>query len=358
MDDNKTIAVLASRKDRDFRKEFLGDFLALQEGQYQISCICKKFNFFKQEIDVVTNKIVIWEKIGIRLCLIGDKNYPRGLQNISDPPLVLYYLGNLEHFAGQSESCAIVGARKATPQNCSLARNFAWELAKTRVKVISGLALGVDIAAHQGAVTAGGKAATLAVLGNALPDIYPVANQKTAEDILSSGGAIVSQFEPGTKTYPANFLNRNRLIAGFSGNIIIIQAGERSGSLVTARYALEQGKDVWVIPGDVHQGNFKGSNLLIQQGANVLTGIEDLKFIYPEKFLISRMDDLDLAENLSAAEKAVYSYIRTVGNINILELQDKFIRQGNLVLILQRLTSSNLISIFPGGYYGLKKSIR
>ncbi len=176
----------------------------------------------------------------------------------------------------------IVGARKASIAGLHLASRIAKLLAENQQKIISGLAIGIDASAHQGALDSGQQSSTLAILGNGLPSIYPGTNQNLARKIIQNGGVLLSQFYPYSRAYPANFLNRNRLIAGLSDNILVIEASEQSGSRVTARYALEQGKNLYVIPGDISNPNYKGSNQLIKSGAEIITCMEDFYEFLPK----------------------------------------------------------------------------
>jgi DNA processing protein len=209
--------------------------------------------------------------LGIGLVLNDDPQYPKALQNIPFPPFGLYTLGNVQY---DRPAIAIVGTRRATPQGKELARQFARKLSAAKISVISGLAMGIDEAAHEGALESQGK--TVAVLGTPLSYIYPRQNQKLAENILANSGAIVSEFPLSQEYRPQNFLIRNRIISGLAEAILIIEAPERSGALATARFALEQNKDIFVIPGNINSPNYKGSNDLLKAGATPVTGPEDL----------------------------------------------------------------------------------
>lgn len=209
--------------------------------------------------------------LGISLILNDDCQYPETLKNIPFPPFGLYTLGNIQY---DQPAIAIVGTRRATPQGKELARQFARKLSAAKISIISGLAMGIDEAAHEGALESQGK--TVAVLGTPLSYIYPRQNQKLAENILKNGGAIVSEFPLNQEYRPQNFLIRNRIISGLAAAVLIIEAPERSGALATARFALEQNKDIFVIPGNISSPNYKGSNDLLKAGAMPVTGPEDL----------------------------------------------------------------------------------
>jgi len=211
------------------------------------------------------------ENLNIRLILKKDKIFPPLLKEISWPPFGLYALGNISY---QRPALAIVGTRNATPLGKELARSFAQSLARTGLTIISGLALGVDESAHRGALDANGK--TIAVLGTALDNLYPKQNEGLAKNILESGGAIISEYPPNQEYHPQNFLIRNRLISGLADGVLIIEAPEKSGALATAKFALEQNREIFVIPGNIKAQNYKGSNALIKAGATPVTEPEDI----------------------------------------------------------------------------------
>jgi len=201
--------------------------------------------------------------------------YPFLLKQISDPPKQLYVLGNLpEDSPAASPRLAIVGTRKATPNGCLLAKTIAKELTEAGCTIVSGLAMGIDTAAHEGVVAAKGK--TIAVLGNGLNKIYPSQNKNLAEKILELGGAIISEYAPDEPAFPSNFLARNRIVSGLCIGTIVIEAPERSGSLVTARLALEQNREVFMIPGPANHQNYSGSHRLIREGARLAVSAEEI----------------------------------------------------------------------------------
>ena len=206
-------------------------------------------------------------------CLTLDHpQYPALLGHISSPPLILFYqgeLGVLDH-----PQFAVVGTRNPSHQAKRLAEQFSAELVHTGFGITSGLALGIDGCAHRGALTAGGI--TLAVLGSGIDQIYPRRHIKLAEQILASGGAVLSEFAPGTLVRPDNFPRRNRIISGLSHGTLIVEAAIKSGSLITAKYALEQNREVFAIPGNVANPLAKGCHLLIRQGAKLVESVTDI----------------------------------------------------------------------------------
>lgn len=197
--------------------------------------------------------------------------YPDKLKNIIDQPEGLYVKGGLpkEH----KKAVAIVGARNCTIYGIKAAEYFAYALAKAGVEIISGMANGVDTAAHRGALRAGGI--TYGVLGCGVDICYPKANRKLYEEIIENGG-VISEYPPGTEPLPYHFPLRNRIISGLADLVLVVEAREKSGSLITADTALEQGKDVYAVPGGIFEALSKGCNHLIRQGAGIATEPEDL----------------------------------------------------------------------------------
>lgn len=203
---------------------------------------------------------------------IESNNYPEKLKKIYDPPKVLYVLGNEQIL--NNDSIAIVGCRKATEYGKKAAIYFASNLAKQDITIISGLAKGIDSYAHIGALQAKGK--TIAVIGSGLDIIYPTENQKLAQEIIKSGGAIISEYPLGTKPEKEHFPARNRIISGLSDSVLVVEAKEKSGSLITADFAMEQGKDVFVVPGNINSLNSVGTNNLIKDGAALVNNYNDI----------------------------------------------------------------------------------
>lgn len=209
-----------------------------------------------------------------------DKNeFLQILVNIAKPPKTLNYIGTLPDI--RPPSIAIVGTRKPTLYGIEVTTMLAYELAKRGIAIISGLALGVDGLAHRAALDADGT--TIAVLANGLPNIYPATHKTLAHDIVAGGGAILSEYPQHEKARPHYFLERNRIVSGLADAIIITEAAARSGTLNTASHALDQGKEVFVVPGPITSPMSMGCNLLIKQGATPITSIDDiLERITPE----------------------------------------------------------------------------
>ena len=231
-----------------------------------------------------------WENLeqrGIRLVFRDELGYPPLLREIHDPPLALYVLGEMPDGC----SVTVVGTRRATPDGKAITRRFARELAQGGLTIVSGLALGIDAEAHEGCLEAAaadgpistgttttGK--TIAVLARGIDRIYPSENERLASRILKHGGAIISEYPAGEPPYPDRFMERNRIVSGISEGVLVIEAPRRSGSLATATFALEQSRNVFVVPGPISHPNFFGSHQLIRQGAELVTAPEEILEAY------------------------------------------------------------------------------
>ncbi|HEX6803164.1 MAG TPA: DNA-processing protein DprA [Terriglobales bacterium] len=209
---------------------------------------------------------------GAHLIALDDTRYPTRLRQIYDPPLVLYVRGNAEALA--QPGIAVVGTRHPTPYGTGMAERLGSDLASRGLAIFSGLARGVDTAAHRGAVS--GKGKTVAVFGTGVDVVYPRENSRLADQILSFGGALISEFPLATFAAPQNFPIRNRIISGMSLGVLVIEAAEYSGTRITARCALEQGREVFAVPGNVTNKNSWGPNTLIKQGAKLVATWEDV----------------------------------------------------------------------------------
>lgn len=210
-----------------------------------------------------------------RLVTLADSDYPAGLLNTEDPPLVLYLMGQMR--APWPAAIAVVGSRNPTPQGLVNARQFSRSFAQAGFTVVSGLALGVDAAAHEGALdgAGAGQLATIAVVGTGLDRVYPRQHLDLAHRIARAG-LIASEYPLGTPPLAANFPRRNRIIAALSQGTVVVEAALRSGSLITARQAAEQGKDVFAIPGSIHSPQARGCHALLKQGAKLVETAQDV----------------------------------------------------------------------------------
>ncbi len=225
----------------------------------------------EQEIRLITE-----EKINI--VTVFDKEYPDSLKEIHSPPVVLYVKGKLEDM-GES-TIAVVGSRNCTHYGKSMASRICSSLAKIGIVVVSGMARGIDTVAHKETLNSGGK--TMAVLGSGLKQIYPPENKRLAEEI-SQNGVLISEFPMNMPPLKENFPRRNRIISGLSKGVVVVEAPEKSGALITADFALEQGKDVFAVPGNTDLYSFKGCNNLIKQGAKLVCNTFDIiEELFPE----------------------------------------------------------------------------
>lgn len=208
---------------------------------------------------------------GNHVLTLADSNYPPALLDIPDPPIMIYAKGNLELLA--RPSIAVVGSRNATAQGVANAERFSEALSRAGLTIVSGMALGIDTAAHQGGLRGAGS--TVAVIGTGADLVYPARNRALAHEI-AEGGCIVSEYPLGTPAIASNFPRRNRIISGLARGVLVIEAAAQSGSLITARMAAEQGREVFAIPGSIHSPLAKGCHLLIKQGAKLVESAEDI----------------------------------------------------------------------------------
>ena len=216
----------------------------------------------------------LWNRIlhqGIQVLTWNDEGYPAHLKEIDQPPPVLYVRGSI--LPEDNWAVAIVGTRRVTTYGRQVADELATYLAHHKITVVSGLARGVDALAHEAAIKGGGR--TIAVLGSGVDIIYPPEHARLAEQIIKQG-AIISDYALGTQPDGINFPPRNRIISGLSLATVVVEAGDKSGALITATFAVEQGRDVLAVPGNIHAPQSKGTNRLIQQGAKPLLSVEDI----------------------------------------------------------------------------------
>lgn len=236
----------------------------------------------------------------------SSRDYPKILKEIHNAPKQLYVRGNLPK--DHNLNFAIVGTRSASDYGKTLAFKIARELAELEFNIVSGLALGIDTQAHLGALE--GKGKTTAVMGSAIDDnsIYPSENLNLVKKIISSGGAVISEYEPGTKSEIWFFPERNRIIAGLSQGVLVVEAPEKSGALITARVALEQNREVFAVPGSIFSKNSIGANNLIKSGAKMVTTIDD---ILEELNLTNLKAEKEVKEeeNLTEEEKIILNIV-------------------------------------------------
>lgn len=290
-----------------------------------------------------------WEKLlekNINFVSIDMKEYPCRLRNICNPPYSLYYLGKLPN--ENKKSVAIVGARGRSGYGSEIARKLSGELAKYNIEVISGLAKGIDADSHIGALDVRGN--TYAVLGCGVDVCYPASNRYIYERIIDCGG-IISEYMPGTKPIQKFFPARNRIISGLSDYVVVIEAREKSGSLITADYAMEQGKDVYAVPGRITDSLSGGCNSLIRQGAGIINNIED--FI---KDILNTKDfkcvQMDFRKNLLEKDELLVYSLLDFCAISLSELMDRLpMELSEIITILENLNKKGFArEIYPNYY--------
>lgn len=287
------------------------------------------------------------EKTGIKWVSVYDKNYPKLLKEIYDPPIILYYKGEI--LEKDQNAIAVVGTRKMTGYGKAVTTQFVEELVNGGLTIVSGLARGVDSQAHQTALDFAGR--TIAVLGGGLNNIYPPENGSLASKIINGSGAVISEYPPDCPSLPGNFPSRNRIIAGLSQAILVTEAAEDSGSLITAKLAVEQGREVFAVPGPVTSRLSKGPVDLIKMGAKAVFGaheiLEELGLKQNQKLKIKYQSD----QNLSEQEKQV---LECLGNdtFHIDEISRKLnYSSSETSAILIKMEITGLIQSLGSGNY-------
>lgn len=263
-------------------------------------------NLCEQRKQVCPIKEQAWAKSrGGRIITLADPDYPKILRELHVPPPVIYVMGTIPRTAG----IAVVGTRRPSQAGIVQARHFGSEIAKTGIPIISGLARGIDRHAHEGALAVGGI--TIGVLGSNIGSIYPAEHAALASKI-SQNGAVVSEFSSVCPTVPGNFPRRNRIIAGLSRGVLVIQAGLRSGALNTADWALDLGRDVWAVPGEISDPLRQGTNYLIKQGAGLVTHVDD---VLPT--IRTDVSDEHISNSLSSQIADLYSSGSSINDISV-----------------------------------------
>jgi DNA processing protein len=327
----------------------------LAAASAQSLALGKSFELAADELDRV-------KALGAQVIALDNPSYPKRLYEIYDPPLVLYLRGSSEVI--NQQGVAVIGTRHPTPYGTGMAERLACDLAARGLIIISGMARGIDSAAHRGALNAHGP--TVAVWGTGVDVTYPKENQKLADQILASGGAIVSEFPLGSFPAPQNFPIRNRIISGMSIGVLVIEAGEYSGTRVTARCALEQGRDVYAVPGNVTNKLSWGPNTLIKQGAALVATWEDvwealpadtrLALIPPERPASEGPQTASLfsAPDLAPDEKKIFAVLRADESTHIDQLIERLVADlssSQIFAAIFELEMSGRIRALPGKYY-------
>ncbi len=278
-----------------------------------------------------------------------DDNYPSLLREIYDPPIALYVWGHLEK--SDSEAISIVGSRQATHYGKQTARKFGFQLAHAGLCVISGLARGIDSAAHEGALASGGR--TIAVIGSGLGKLYPPENQALAEKI-SENGAVISEFPVDFPPQKHSFPQRNRIVAGWARGTVVIEAGARSGALITAGQASDSNRDVYAVPGQIDRPTSQGTNRLIQQGAKLVMDARDVIEEMPNKFADPGKNPeicTSRAELLTNSEKIIYAALGG-DQAHIDEVANQVnMRVPEVSATLLKLEIKQLVKQLPGNYF-------
>jgi DNA processing protein len=306
-------------------------------------------------------EIAAVRKLGGDILLLDDGVYPSSLREIYDPPIVLYVKGAWSECWDQP-CVGVVGSRKCSTYGQNAALMLSRDLAQRGVSVVSGFARGIDAAAHRGALEASGR--TVAVLGTGIDEVYPRDHKKLATEILDAGGALVSQFPLGTPPVSENFPYRNRIISGLSLGVVVVEASEHSGSLITARLAIEQNREVFAVPGNITSRNSFGTNYLIKgAGAKLVQQWQDIatelppqvaaKLLPPpfgEKKEKSLVDQLSFVPpGLNATETSVFRLLTADSPLHIDVLVDRSkLRMSDLTAVLLSLEMRELIRALPG----------
>lgn len=306
------------------------------------------------------------KEIGGDIVVLDDGNYPPYLREIADPPITLYVKGDWQ--ACFDQPCvAIIGSRMCSTYGQNASEMLARDLASRGICIVSGLARGIDSAAHRGAIQGGGR--TIAVLGTGLDGDYPKENARLVEEITGAGGAAVTQFPLGTPPIPENFPYRNRIISGLSLGVLIVEASERSGSLITARLAAEQGREVMAVPGNITSGRSYGTNYLIKSGAKLVQQWQDVVAELPSDIgaaiLPPKIDPTPesagpgqpelVPAGLTKSEERVWAVLPSDEPMHIdLLLEATGLSFGDLNSALVGLDIRDLIRVLPGKNYARK----
>lgn len=316
-----------------------------------------------KSLELATEEMAKANSLQVKILTKEDAQWPARLNEIYDPPLVLYVRGTAEVIS--RPGIAIVGTRHPTPYGIGMAERLACDLASHGLVIVSGLARGVDTAAHRGALK-GGK--TVAIFGTGVDEIYPQANKKIAENILASGGALISEFPLGSFAAPQNFPIRNRIISGLALGVLVVEAGEYSGTRITARCALEQSRELFAVPGHVTSRNSWGPNTLIKQGAKLTATWEDVWEELPTEIRQQleserppaasetkpQPGNLFAGEKLSPGEKKILALLKEHESTHIDEIIEKLegqLSSSEIFTALFELELSGKIKQMPGKNY-------
>ncbi|HOV42539.1 MAG TPA: DNA-processing protein DprA [Syntrophothermus lipocalidus] len=300
----------------------------------------------RKNLDPLAYREVLYSK-GYSIRTIFDKTYPEALRSLYDPPAVLYGWGKVETL--DQQAIAVVGARKPSPYGRQIARSMATDLARAGFWIVSGMARGIDTEAHLGALEAGGR--TVAVLGSGIDVVYPRENKGLYSRIAETG-VVVSEFPPGTPPEPKNFPIRNRIISGLSKGVLVVEARVKSGALITADWALDQGRDVFAVPGPITSRLSQGTNNLIKQGAKLVTTVEDILEEYQLVLKDTETGALPLGDLDRSSEFDMVLDLLGTEPVHL----DQLVRlsgltPGQLSGMLFELQIRGIIEVLPGNYF-------
>ncbi len=313
--------------------------------------VARNVTGWREAIDLASELDRI-DKAGIRVVTRDDADYPKRLREIYDPPLVLYVRGVLNE--RDALAVGVVGSRRTSLYGQEMSRKLAYQLARVGVTVVSGLARGIDAAAHKGALQAKGR--TVAVIGCGIDTVYPPENNKLADEIVEKGGAVVSEFPFGVKPDRQNFPMRNRVISGWSIGVVVVEANLKSGALITAKQAMEQGREVFAVPGRADSVLSRGTNKLIKDGAKLTEDLEDILgefgYLFPKEKQAS-----ETAIQLSDVERQVMA---SIGEEEV--VVDEIIRATGLTsasvsATLLGLEMKRIVKQLPGRQYARNPAI-
>lgn len=289
------------------------------------------------------------KKLNVKVLTLDCEEYPDELKNIFDPPPVLYVRGNIN--SKDKLAIAMVGSRNATSYGKHMAEKISYELAKRGITIVSGMARGIDSFSHIGAIKARGR--TIAVLGCGINIPYPKENEKLMYEIIENG-AVISEFPLDCAPLSGNFPARNRIISGLSLGVLVVEAGVKSGSLITAKFALEQGREIFAIPGNATSAYSKGTNELIKQGAKLVNNVNDILEEFNLRIDIRERINDSMINTLKSDERKIYDFIsvctRDVNEI----IEYSGLTAGKVNYILSMLAIKDLIVKLPGNKYEKK----
>ncbi len=298
--------------------------------------------------ELIEGQIKLIEKFNVELVSIWDDAYPERLKEIYDPPIALFCRGNLDLLRG--ECIGIVGTRTPTSYGKDIATEFSRELSQRNMTVVSGAAKGVDSIVHGSCLNASGK--TIAVLGNGVDRVYPAENRKLYDDLVGNG-LLISEFLMGSKPDAPNFPRRNRIISGLSLGTVVIEAAERSGSLITAYFALDQNREVFAIPGSIKSRQSQGTNQLIKQGAILVSSVEDIFEELGEKYKMGQSQgQQELSISTDSKEAAILEHMP---GSDLIQIDDLASLSGQttfaLLSTLLQMEMKGLVQQSPGKYF-------